>query len=132
MIDVAKLRKIARARLNDAIALRKARRYDGAVYVCGYAVEVALKARVCKHLRWAGYPASGKEFENYKSFKTHNFDTLLTLTGVELMIKTKHMAEWSGVAIWEPEMRYREVGSATQQDAEAMIDAARTLLSKLL
>ena len=131
MIEVKKMRMTARARFHDSIALLKARRYDGSIYVCGYAVEIALKARICKHLKWPGYPESSKEFQNYQSFKTHNFGTLLSLSGVEGMIRAKYLDEWSAVAQWEPEMRYREAGSATQQDAELMLDAARTLLSKL-
>jgi hypothetical protein len=131
MIEIRKMRLTARARLNDAIALLRARRYDGAVYVCGYAVEIALKARICKHLKWPGYPESRKEFEAFQSFRTHNFDTLLALTGIEFIVRSKHIAEWSKVTGWEPEMRYREPGTTTQGDAELMIDAARTLLSKL-
>jgi HEPN domain-containing protein len=131
MIEIRKMRVTARARLNDAIALLRARRYDGAVYVCGYAVEIALKARICKHLKWPGYPESSREFQSFQSFKTHNFDTLLALTGIELIVRSKHLVEWSTVTEWEPELRYREAGTATQQDAELMIDAARTLLSKL-
>ena len=41
MIPVAELDRIARARLEDAKALLQAGRYDGATYLCGYAVEVA-------------------------------------------------------------------------------------------
>ena len=62
MIAVRHLRRIARARLEDATVLRKAKRHDGAVYICGYAVEIALKARVCKTLRWSGYPSTASEF----------------------------------------------------------------------
>jgi HEPN domain-containing protein len=131
MIEIRKMRMTARARLNDAIALLKAGRYDGAVYVCGYAVEIALKARICKHLKWPGYPESRKEFESFQGFKTHDFDTLLALTGIELTVRSKHLEEWSTVTEWEPEMRYREAGTTTQQDAESRLDAARTLLSKL-
>ena len=46
MIDRAELRKIARERLKDAEALLKAGRYDGAVYLGGYVVELALKSQL--------------------------------------------------------------------------------------
>ena len=44
MISVAELDIIDRARIEDAEALLTAGRFDGATYLCGYAVEVALKA----------------------------------------------------------------------------------------
>jgi hypothetical protein len=45
VIPVAELDKLAKARLDDARALLAANRFDGATYLCGYAVELALKAR---------------------------------------------------------------------------------------
>lgn len=47
MLTRAELTHIAQARLADAEALHQAGRYDGAVYLCGYAVEVGLKHRIC-------------------------------------------------------------------------------------
>jgi HEPN domain-containing protein len=49
---------MAQARLEDAEALLQSGRYDSAVYLCGYAVELALKARICLNLNWNEYPAS--------------------------------------------------------------------------
>ena len=40
MIAVDELDRIARARLHDAKSLLAAGRFDGAIYVCGYAVAV--------------------------------------------------------------------------------------------
>jgi hypothetical protein len=51
MISVAELRKIVSARLKDAEILYTANRFDGAFYLCGYAVELALKIKVCKTLK---------------------------------------------------------------------------------
>ena len=48
MISRTELRRIARARLRDAEVLFGAGRYDGAIYVCGYAIELTLKARICR------------------------------------------------------------------------------------
>ena len=44
MIATSDLEAIARSRLKEAKALLKSRHYDGAAYLCGYAIEVALKA----------------------------------------------------------------------------------------
>lgn len=48
MIPKADLKATARARLRDAQVLLRGKRLDGAVYLCGYAVEIALKARICR------------------------------------------------------------------------------------
>ena len=131
MITRSDLTKIARARLRDAEVLYRSRRYDGAVYLCSYTVEIALKARICKTLSWSGYPSTGGEFQNYQSFRTHNFDVLLRLSGAEEKVKTTLMTEWSAVAAWDPEARYKPIGSTTRQAAELMIISARTLLKAL-
>jgi len=131
MIPSAELRKIARARLKDAQVLLDARRYDGSVYLCGYSIEIGLKARICRALKWSGFPSTNREFKGYYSFRTHNLDVLLHLSGAEVKIKTRYLAEWSIVAMWEPETRYRPIGSATQDDATDMINAATAVLGAL-
>ena len=131
MISRTELRRIAKARLADSQVLFRRRRYDGALYLCGYAVEVALKARICRTLKWAGYPESGGEFRDLLSFKVHNLDTLLRLSGLEPKIKTNYMPDWSIVAVWMPEVRYRLIGSTSQSDARDMIDATESLLRVL-
>lgn len=67
MLTRAELLKIAEARLKDAEVLFHSKRYDGAIYLCGYAVEVALKARICSTLHWYGYPMTSNEFKNVAS-----------------------------------------------------------------
>jgi hypothetical protein len=83
MITARNLRAIARARLRDARVLLRARRWDGAVYLCGYAVELALKARICQTLKWAGFPETPAEFKGLQSVKTHDLEMLLHLSGIE-------------------------------------------------
>jgi HEPN domain-containing protein len=131
MLDRDELSSIARARLDDADALVSAGRHDGAVYVCGYAVELGLKARICKTLRWEGYPETGKEFEAYRSFKTHDLVVLLRLSGVEEDVKKSLPFEWSVVAQWNPESRYGPVDSSSEDEARSMIESARAVLGEL-
>lgn len=131
MISHTDLRKIATARLRDAEVLLQSARHYGSVYLCGYSVEIALKARICRTLKWAGFPASNKEFDGYHSFKTHNLDVLLRLSGVEAKIKTKLLAEWSAVAMWEPEVRYRAIGTATAQEVADMVMSAKAIMVAL-
>jgi len=132
MITTAELQRIAEARIEDAEILCRSGRYDGAIYLCGYAVEIALKARICKTLTWKGYPSTRKEFQNYQTFKTHDLDVLLSLSNVESKVKTNLLAEWSAVATWDPEVRYKPIGSANKQDVEFMIESVKALLGVIL
>ena len=121
------IEKIVQARLEDAEVLYKASRYDGSVYLCGYAVELGLKARICRTLLWDEYLTSSQ----YKTFKTHDLDVLLHLTGMEDKVKLKHMAACSIVAQWNPEARYNPIGNARVADAREMLDASKELLEQL-
>lgn len=131
MISRAELRKIARARLKDSEALFQAKRYDGAIYLCGYAIEIALKHRICKTLHWDGYPSTNKEFEDLRSFRTHDLDTLLNLSGIEKRIKKEFRMEWTTVSQWDPQVRYETIGRASRSIAKQMISSTITLLRKL-
>jgi HEPN domain-containing protein len=131
MIPVGDLRKVAHARLKEAEVLYLGKRYDGAVYLCGYAVEIGLKARICRALKWASYPSTRGEFEGYQSFRTHDLDILLHLSAREAKIKAGHLAEWSILAAWDPNSRYLRIGSASHLEAAAMIAATKTLLAAL-
>jgi HEPN domain-containing protein len=131
MIDRLVMRRIARERLKDAEVLLNAGRYDGAIYLGGYVVELALKSRICKTLRWRDFPQTSGEFKNFQSFKTHDLIVLFALSGVEDKIKTRHLADWSAVASWNPESRYNPIGSASRTDAELLIEGARELLKVL-
>jgi HEPN domain-containing protein len=121
------IEKIVQARIEDAEVLYQASRYDGSVYLCGYAVELGLKARICRTLQWDEYPTSG----TYKTFKTHDLDVLIHLTGMEDKVKLKHMAAWSIVAQWNPEARYNPIGNVKEADAKEMLDASKELLEQL-
>lgn len=130
MLLIAALRTLAKERLDDAEALLKAKRYDAGIYLCGYAVEHALKARICRTLGWDGYPDTRKEFEGYSSFRVHNLDVLLSLSGKGKAVKPAFMAYWSKVNTWDPSVRYRSP-AATDKHLQEMIAASRVLLRKL-
>ena len=132
MIALTDLRKTAREHLRLAWILHKNRAYDGAFYHCGYAVEIALKARICRTLRWPGFPSTAREFQNFKSLQTHNLETLLTLSGVESRITLVLNTEWSQVTKWNPEQRYDPVGTQTITNSGDMIAASRKILGALL
>jgi HEPN domain-containing protein len=131
MISVAELDNIAQARIEDANALLAAGRFDSATYLCGYAVEVALKARICRVLNWAEFPRTGGEFQAYRSFQTHELAVLLRLSGQEPRIKGNHFDLWNTMTEWSVESRYNRIGTAQQPDTTAMIRAAEQLLITL-
>jgi hypothetical protein len=131
MISTKDLKAIARARLRDAQVLLRAKRFDGAFYLCGYAVELALKARICRTLKWAGFPDSGSEIRGMQSIRTHDLDLLLRFSGVEARVKAKHPAEWSVVLRWSPERRYLPVGLSSAQETADMIACVQRLLEVL-
>ena len=131
MIDAKDLRSIARARLRDAKILLRAKRFDGAFYLCGYAVEIALKGRICRTLKWSGFPDTTQDFKGLQSLKTHDLEILLRLSGVEAQVKAKRLAEWSKMLDWNPEKRYQPIGKSTEPQATDMVTAATRLLEVL-
>lgn len=122
---------IANARLADAEALYASRRFESASYLCGYAVELQLKAAICQTLGWEGFPSSSREFESVRSFRTHDLDVLLSLTGREAEVLKDYTNEWEEVRSWNPETRYSPVGVVNEAQASSMIRAAATLLRVL-
>ena len=121
------LRDLARARLKEAKILLTRKKYDGATYLCGYAVELLLKARICKTLKWSDY----KIGRGYETFKTHELATLLELSGIRPRIITKYFTEWSAVNQWTSEDRYLPIGHTTPQSAIAMITATTKLMKAI-
>ena len=128
MITRTELKKLAKARLKESKTLFNATQYDTAIYLCGYAIELALKARICRTLKWSEFPPNGREFKGFHAFKTHDLDVLLTLSGIVEKISNNYSAEWSIVSKWNPENRYKKIGSETKQTACNMINAVEDLL----
>ncbi len=132
MISVNELRSLCKDRIKEAEALTKSKLYDGAFYLCGYAVEMGLKKRICRTLHWnKGYPHTEAEFKNLASFKTHNLDVLLHLSGIEDKIKKQFLSEWSIVTAWKPEIRYAS-RTKTAEMAKGMLAAVKKLLTQLV
>ena len=125
-LNKATLRSNAATRLNDAQILFDNQRYDGAAYLCGYAVEFALKARICETLNTTVYP------DHIAGFKVHRLDLLLFLTGRESHIRQSVLVEWSFVVErWQPEMRYKPTGNISPADVQTLLDATKRLLQLL-
>ena len=107
VIPLADLESTSKEKLIDAKALYRAGRYDSALYLCGYAVEIALKAAVCKHKGWVEFPDTIAEFDanpQCKPYKKHNFNILLGGTGIT--IPPTLGVQWTLVSTWKPDSRY--------------------------
>ena len=120
------LKSLARQRLKDAEALYHAGNYDACFYLCGYVVELAFKARICKVLNLTEYPETG--FRG--AFKTHDFKELKTLAGLDHLLVPSPTSSglyqnWNIVLTWTPEKRYSPVGTTPQQTALDLLDAVR-------
>jgi hypothetical protein len=98
MIAKNDLKTMANDRLQDAEILHRGGRHAGAIYLCGYAMELALKARICKTLKWTEFPETNKEFQDFQSFKVHKLDILLKLSGVKAKVERQYKAHWTIVS----------------------------------
>ena len=117
------LRQLARMKLREAEQLYDAGYYDGCAYLCGYVVELALKARICRFLGVTEYP-------ELSFFKTHNFDILRLLAGLEARlvpgkVSLQLLQNWSAVIQWSPELRYSAPGTYSRTQALQLLDAIR-------
>jgi HEPN domain-containing protein len=106
----------------EAEVLYKARLYDGCVYLAGYAVELALKARICRLLRIKAYPTG----ELGRAFKIHSLEQLKVLAGLSAEIDVKKnkalFDNWSKAVKWDPEQRYEAPGRYNASSAKAILD----------
>jgi hypothetical protein len=105
--------------------------FDGAFYLSGYAVELALKARICRTLKWREFPQSGREFEDFRSLRTHDLEVLLKFSGIGERVKANHAAAWTVVVRWDPESRYGKIGIWKQLETAEMLDCVERLLEVL-
>lgn len=140
MISHEELRTIAKTRLKDARILHKNKSHDGALYLCGYAIELGLKAVIAKNLNHSGLvstshiPSTKEEFKIVQNITNHDLDALLTLVPSNIIqkIKTKYLAEWSLVQKWNPEMRYAPIrGASARKEAGNVLDAVQRILDYL-
>ena len=130
MLTGKNLYDIAKCRYEEAQILLNNNKADGAVYLCGYSLELILKRRIVKLLDLDSYP----EDENYKSFKVHNLDVLLKLSGLEKKIQSNNViyARWQMVHTWNSEIRYKEIGKVSVAEAQDIISATRETINFIL
>lgn len=126
MLKYSDLKTLAEVRLKEARVLHRNRLYDGSAYLYGYVVELALKARICKHLNISEYPDTG-DFKPI--FNSHDFDRLLLLSGLQQEINIanpsnkKLYTNWLLLTQWKPEQRYQPSGTYSQSQSRELLRA---------
>ena len=128
MISAPQLREMSATKLDEAVDLYRLGRFDGSIYLCGYAVELALKARICDTLMWNGFPSSGSDFHDYRSLQTHNLNVLLDFSSIQDRVREDYADAWEIAETWNPEWRYLPVGNSDEEDCREMIEAVALLL----
>jgi HEPN domain-containing protein len=122
------LKNLALLRRREAQVLFEAGLYDGARYLAGYVLELALKARICRILDFEEYPDTG-DFR--RLYATHDLDQLLKLSGLSRKLSLQEGAlfdSWSTAALWKPERRYDVPGSSTLADVRDILIAIDKVL----
>lgn len=106
------LQQLADDRVVDAEALLSTDRWSGAYYVCGYAVECALKACIAKKTNLHDFPDKTVVEKAY----THDLTRLLDLAGLKLQLKLDTTSaanpalgiNWQHVKDWSERARYQQ------------------------
>lgn len=102
------LQQLAQLRLREARVLLRAGHGDGAYYLCGYAVECALKACIAKGVQRHDFPDRDLATRSY----THNLAQLLRVAGLEPRLSAEVAgnpalaAHWELVKGWSEQSRY--------------------------
>ena len=118
------LQQLACLRLREAEALFNSGCHDGSAYLCGYFVELALKAAICATLGVADYPDDRLK----GAFKTHDFDDLKLLAGMEqaFTATTGVLTNWSIASKWRSRRRYEPEGSYDEAASKEILEAVRS------
>jgi HEPN domain-containing protein len=124
------LQDLALLRLQEAEALFAAGFYDGCAYLCGYVVELALKARICALLGVDEYPDNSLNDRLRRAFRTHDLNELKLLAGMQEEITPKNQpinqelySNWSVATRWTTARRYEPKATYDGPSAQAMLEA---------
>lgn len=131
------IKKLASERFKDAECLQTNQRFEAAYYLAGYAVELLLKARVCKTLGIEDFfdfdnPLK-KKIKNdgnlYRPFRVHDLEQLLVLSGIYTEFENKiasdnnFKAAWSIIEKWNENSRY--LTERTETDVKDLLTSIK-------
>jgi hypothetical protein len=148
MIPIQSLKYLIKNKIKDAEVLFKNERYLTSIYLAGYAVEIALKYKICMTLQFnVGFPETQQELSTYlqqingnnpkllritiRQIKNHDLSTLLFYSGVEARIKNLFLNEWAIINTWNPEDRYRKK-IIIKNKSQIFLRAAKKLIKEIV
>ncbi len=120
----AELQQLSNDRIEDARALLLARRWPGAYYLAGYALECALKSCVLAYIERTGITFEDKKFA--EKCWTHDIEELVRQAGLAVErdkavgTNTNLGRNWLIAKDWSESSRYR---MSTQLQAEKLFHA---------
>lgn len=132
MASAATLKLLALERLRDAECLIANGNIGGAFYIGGYAIELALKAVVCKKLDIEMFDKEVVPGHISKAFMIHNLLDLVFLAGLKNDLKRACEKDgflldcWSLISNWSEQRRYDLPCNA--QTAEIFVNSLKTVL----
>lgn len=140
MISLTDFEKVANARFEDAVTLAMYDRYDGAIYLCGFAVEIALKIRITKEHQRTLFPEKSYEFKNFNipGIKTHSLVKLRDLLSEPMLSSLSTNGEHYKtfnvlVTNWDVDYRYKKLSGDTNKSlCFKLIESVEYLLGVIL
>ena len=103
------LQELSQIRIKEAKALLDKGLYDGAYYLCGYAVECALKACIAKNVNQYDFPDKKVVIDSY----THDLVRLIKTAELDIELdrkiasNSKFVANWKIAKDWSEDSRYK-------------------------
>jgi hypothetical protein len=129
-IDRDTLQQLAIAKAEDAQLLLMHGRFANAYYLCGFCIEIALKAAISRQFRADELP--DKKLVN--ELHSHDISKLVALAGMAKVLESARQtpafnANWSIVSQWQVESRY---AMTEQAEASSMVEAVMSKGSGVL
>ncbi len=124
--------KLADIRIEEAPVLVKAKKWAGAYYLAGYAVECSFKACIAKRTKRHDYPDKDFTAKCY----THKLEQLVVQAALQTAFGTARNADpdlevnWTVVKDWDEKARYERKRSRAQARGlhDAITDSAHGVL----
>jgi hypothetical protein len=121
-VNREELQQISRMRLQDARVLLQSGNFEGAYYLCGYAIECGLKACIAKQTKRHDFPDRKTVADSY----THDLARLVRVAGLDPALNQEIQTDavfsgyWTVVKDWSEDSRYQR---RTAQEARDLYQA---------
>lgn len=135
------IRALAWQRAKEAAVLCESGLFDGAFYLAGYSVELALKEKICQNFGVPNLFQSGNQqsidgiHEIRKAVQTHNLKSLLIYSGLKVKFDDAK-ANFKSLAIinslifnaWSEDVRYQPCGHTKDEDVKKLVSLLPEIL----